>query len=388
MLAKSFTWMLREGLASVVVSVIWFAIMIPLLLCVPSAGASHRKAEPAHRKSKTRYKRKPDWSEDITGLLFIRPQPAGALTRKARLKSLDETLEEGLAMLGHAWDHYTTLLRDQACLMSLCMLHACWRAIQDFIFGMRTRRRAPTSRRARSSATYYVAPTRKRGSRIGRKRRKWARLMCFATLFQHPVASTARTAFSSGLSQPLSAQRRFAAFDCDSVALRVDNCCTASITNSLADVVGEPIPIKARIEGFTGGKALVTARCTIKWRVEDDNGRVHHVLLPNSLYSKAAPFRLLSPQHWAQQADDHHPKREGTWCGTLSDRVELERCQRKFKRTVHLDPATKMALFHTAPSYAHQVLTCPSSGGVKKMATERLTQTCVRTRMNLSQDET
>jgi hypothetical protein len=165
------------------------------------------------------------------------------------------------------------------------------------------------------------------------------------------VASTARTAFSSGLSKQFPIRRQFAAFDSDSVALRVDNCCTASITNSLADVVGEPIPIRARIEGFTGGKALVTARCTIKWRVEDDDGRIHNVLLPNSLCSQAAPFRLLSPQHWVQQAKDHHPKREGTWCGSLSDRVKLEWGQPKFKRTVLLDPATNVALFHRAPSY-------------------------------------
>ena len=75
-------------------------------------------------------------------------------------------------MSGHVWDHYATLLRDQACSMGFYMLNASWQTLQDFIFGMRTRRKAPTGRRARRSTTYYVAPTRKRGSRIGRKRRK------------------------------------------------------------------------------------------------------------------------------------------------------------------------------------------------------------------------
>ena len=126
MIAKSFTCMLQEGLGSMVVSVVWFALMIPLLLRVQSAELNHWKAEPAHRKSKTRYKRKPNWSGDITGLLFIRPQPAGALARKAKHKSLNEMLEEGLAMLGHIWDHCTTLLRDHACSMGFCMLKACW----------------------------------------------------------------------------------------------------------------------------------------------------------------------------------------------------------------------------------------------------------------------
>jgi hypothetical protein len=298
-----------------VAAVLWFIIMFPLMLGCGVASplltteAKHRKAEATHRKQKARYT--PPRSPN-----------------------------------------YSTVLRNQACSLVFCLLNACWHRLQDCVFGMRTRRfKQRPGRRARRSTTYYVGHSHKRGARVCRKHNKWARLICFATLFQAPVASTARTAFSSGLSKQFPIRRQFAAFDSDSVALRVDNCCTASITNSLADVVGEPISIRARIEGFTGGKALVKARCTIKWRVEDDDGRIHNVLLPNSLYSQAAPFRLLSPQHWAQQAKDHHPKREGTWCGTLSDRVELEWGQRKFKRTVLLDPATNVALFHTAPSY-------------------------------------
>ena len=80
--------------------------------------------------------------------------------------------------------------------------------------------------------------------------------MAMATQAQATALST-----PSPLSGPT---RRFAAFASDSVTLRVDNCCTACITNSLADVVGTPVPIAACIEGFTGGEALVTARCTIK----------------------------------------------------------------------------------------------------------------------------
>jgi hypothetical protein len=176
------------------------------------------------------------------------------------------------------------------------------------------------------SATYYVRWSQKRGPHMRRKRRpaqRWTKLLFLATLAQNQPA-----AFASGLSttrpQTSNSTRRFAAFDSDLVTLRVDNCFTACITNSLADIVGTPVPIAARTEGFTGGEALVTAKCTVKWKIEDDHGRTHTIVIPNSLYSKNAPFRLLSPQHWAQQANDHQPKREGMWCGTLSDRVELE----------------------------------------------------------------
>jgi hypothetical protein len=224
------------------------------------------------------------------------------------------------------YEHFATDLRNQVCSVCRVALYVGWQKLQDAVFGMRTRRsKWGTGRRACRSTTCYVTPSHKRGACVGRKRlsarHRWTRLLFLATISNGPMAAHA---FAAGTAKQFPTQQRFAASDSDSVTLRVDNCCTASITNSLADVVGKSIPIKARIEGFTGGKALVTARCAVKWRIEDDHGRVHTLLPPNSLCSQAAPFRLLSPQHWSQQANDHKPKREGTWCGTLSDRVELE----------------------------------------------------------------
>jgi hypothetical protein len=91
--------MLREGLASVVVSVMWFIVMAPLLLgygILPPplqlAEANHRKTETTHRKSKARYKppAKPPWAK--------------------------------------------------YCSMCCGVLNACWQKLQDVVFGMRTRR--------------------------------------------------------------------------------------------------------------------------------------------------------------------------------------------------------------------------------------------------------
>ena len=45
-------------------------------------------------------------------------------------------------------------------------------------------------------------------------------------------------------------------FDTDYYPINIDNCCTASITNDLKDVVGKPVPIASRIVGFTGGQTL------------------------------------------------------------------------------------------------------------------------------------
>jgi hypothetical protein len=253
-LASLISWAMQEGLAPTVMSLIWLLLVIPLLLHY-SASPSSMKSTPPHHTSRHRPRSR----------------------------------------------HLTAVTR---------LLSHCWHRLQDMVFSMRTRRPHRRHRRTHSTA-YYIPQSKKRGSCVGRKSRSprwtWTKLLVLAT-----VAQSHSAAFASGLSTTQTPQshrhRRFAAFDTDSVTLRVDNCCTACITNSLTDVIGTPEPIAARIEGFTGGEALVTARCTIKWKIEDDHGRIHSILLPNSLYSKTAPFRLLSPQHWAQQADDHHPK--------------------------------------------------------------------------------
>ena len=69
------------------------------------------------------------------------------------------------------------------------------------------------------------------------------------------------------------------------------------------------------------------------------------------LISEAAT-RILSPQHLAQQAGDHYPKEEGTGALTTSKNIMLFWSQRRFTKTVPLDPTTNVGLTTTA-SGAH-----------------------------------
>ena len=57
-----------------------------------------------------------------------------------------------------------------------------------------------------------------------------------------------------------------------------------------------------------------------------------------------AATRILSPQHLAQQAGDHFPKDEGTGALTTSKNIMLFWSQRRFTKTVPLDPTTNMGL--------------------------------------------
>ena len=70
-------------------------------------------------------------------------------------------------------------------------------------------------------------------------------------------------------------------FDSDSKRLRIDNCLTASITNDKGDFVGKPIVVNVMVNGV-GGLVRATHKGTVRWKIEDDKGLVHTILLPNS----------------------------------------------------------------------------------------------------------
>ncbi len=78
--------------------------------------------------------------------------------------------------------------------------------------------------------------------------------------------------------------------------------------------------------------------------LEDDNGKIHTIKIPNSLYLPGLKQCLLSPQHWAQEAGDGQ-----TWMGNF----ELE-CVLNWhgggKKTVLFDPTMNTPIFTTAPS--------------------------------------
>ena len=90
-------------------------------------------------------------------------------------------------------------------------------------------------------------------------------------------------------------------FDTDSYDILVDNCCSKSITNCLADFITPPKQSTMMIKGFNGATAT-TRVGTVRWHIQDDAGKTHTLTLPQTYYSASVQTRLLSPQHWAQTA--------------------------------------------------------------------------------------
>ena len=137
-------------------------------------------------------------------------------------------------------------------------------------------------------------------------------------------------------------------FDSDSHPLMFNDEASASITNDLQDFVIRPTLITQKVKGIAGS-AKATYRRTVKWKIEDDNNIMHMFTIPNTYYIANAPTRILSPQHFAQQMQDHKPHAEGTGCTTTSTTIGLFWNQRKFTKTVKLDSKLNIAMTNTAP---------------------------------------
>ena len=96
------------------------------------------------------------------------------------------------------------------------------------------------------------------------------------------------------------------------------------------------------------GHADATHRGTLKWYLEDDTGLVHVMIIQGAYLIPDAATRILSPQHLAQQANDHYPKEEGMGSLTTSKNITLFWSQQQFVKTIPLDPRTNMGLTTTA----------------------------------------
>jgi len=141
-------------------------------------------------------------------------------------------------------------------------------------------------------------------------------------------------------------------FDSDSYDIFVDNCCSKSITNCLDDFIIPPRPSNLLIKGFNGATAT-TKVGTVQWHLQDDQGRVHKITLPHTYYSKHAEHRLLSPQHWAQVANQG----KCTRCITYHDSIVFIWGNDKYKKTVPLSPSN-IGVMSTPPGMLSYLLHC------------------------------
>eukprot|EP00957_Ditylum_brightwellii_P171425 13050567-Ditylum_brightwellii.AAC.1 len=114
---------------------------------------------------------------------------------------------------------------------------------------------------------------------------------------------------------------------------------------------------KPAIKNFGGGFTEIAGQGITRLRFEDDQGRVHTHDVQGAAYVPSAPYVILSPQHWAQQAKDNKPNLRGTSCGIYTDCAIIRWKQNKFQRTVPYDAKTNVPKFCLAPGTVHYQVT-------------------------------
>ena len=138
-----------------------------------------------------------------------------------------------------------------------------------------------------------------------------------------------------------------ARFDSDAQSLMLDDGASACITNDINDFIHPPKRVDKMVKGIKG-HAQATHRGTVKWYIEDDHGLVHVMIITGTYLIPETTTRILSPQHLAQQANDHYPTGEGTGSLTTSKNITLFWAQRRFTKIVPLDSRTNVGLTTTA----------------------------------------
>jgi hypothetical protein len=115
---------------------------------------------------------------------------------------------------------------------------------------------------------------------------------------------------------------KYISFDSDSK--QIANCSSRCLTNSRSNFL--PGTVKRCNVAVLGVGGRV--RCKIKGTIiEDDDGRAHDIVIPDTPLCSVLPHRLLSPQHWAQEVkrNSHIPLigKARPSCSTKADETTL-----------------------------------------------------------------
>ncbi len=101
-------------------------------------------------------------------------------------------------------------------------------------------------------------------------------------------------------------------FDSDAKQIAIDNCSSRCLTVSRKDFLpGTVRKCNVSVLGV-GGRVQCNVKGTVSWTIEDDQGRSHDIVIPDTPMCPSLPHRLLSPQHWAQETERQGRKAVGS----------------------------------------------------------------------------
>jgi hypothetical protein len=90
------------------------------------------------------------------------------------------------------------------------------------------------------------------------------------------------------------------------------------------------------VEGIKSGLDIKGTE-TFKLKIKDDNGMLHEIKNPNSLYVPDLKRCLLSPQHWVQEAKDNSPRPKSTRMSQDDEFYYVYWDQAKYRKLIPYD---------------------------------------------------
>jgi hypothetical protein len=101
------------------------------------------------------------------------------------------------------------------------------------------------------------------------------------------------------------------------------------------------------VEGNEGGLAI-KGWGTFNFNIEDNQGNMHHIRIPNIMYIPGLKNCLLSPQHWVQEAKDKLPLPRGTRMKNNNEAIILIWGQGTYCQTITHSQDTNTLVFQMA----------------------------------------
>ena len=131
----------------------------------------------------------------------------------------------------------------------------------------------------------------------------------------------------------------------ESYPIAIDSCCSVSIAKHKHDFIGPLQKCNITIQGFNGS-TRIKQQGTWKFKIEDDHGTMHDIMIKNTLLAPEAPYHLLSPQHWGQQSKNP----EGISCTIKHNKMTLQWDGGQFQKQIKLDDNNNCGFVRTVPS--------------------------------------
>jgi hypothetical protein len=138
-------------------------------------------------------------------------------------------------------------------------------------------------------------------------------------------------------------------YDTQSYLIGIDNHASASMTNCKTDFINTANQANIPIKSIK--RHLSTLKIgTVRWIIQDDEGRPHRIDIPGTYLVPGLPIRLFCPQYAAREIFKKDNQPDSMVCTTFADKVSLKWCNGKYKRTIPLG-RKNVSKLRTNPGY-------------------------------------